>query len=79
RAGQFNVNSNGNLVNPAGLTLQGFQADANGNILGTVGDLVLTTTQQTGVATTEVEMSGNLDASESVVSFTTAQLLADPS
>lgn len=79
RAGQFNVNASGNLVNPAGLTLQGFQADANGNILGTVGDLVLTTTQQTGTPSSVVDMSGNLDASESTVSFTTAQLLADPS
>lgn len=79
RAGQFSLNANGNLVNPAGLTLQGFQADAHGNILGTIGDLVLTTTQQTGQATTLVDMSGNLDASEEVVSFTTAQLLAEPS
>lgn len=80
RAGQFNIDSTGNIVNPAGLTLQGFQADASGNILGTIGDLVLTTTQQIGTPTTEVEMSGNLNASEPVVTpFTTAQLLADPS
>ena len=38
----------GNLVNPSGATLQGFQADANGVITGTIGDLVLTTTQQVG-------------------------------
>ncbi|MGD9849769.1 MAG: flagellar hook protein FlgE [Nitrospirales bacterium] len=80
RAGQFNIDSTGNLINPAGLRLQGFQVDANGNILGTIDDLVLTTTQQVGTPTTEVEMSGNLNASEPVVSaFTTAQLLADPS
>ena len=42
--------------------------------------MVLTTTQQVGTATTQVDMSGNLNASEPVVTaFTTAQLLADPS
>ena len=80
RAGQFNIDSGGNIVNPSGLRLQGFQVDSSGNILGTLGDLVLTTTQQVGTATTQVDMSGNLNASESVVTaFTTAQLLADPS
>jgi len=80
RAGQFNIDSGGNIVNPAGLRLQGFQVDPSGNILGTIGDMVLTTTQQIGTATTQVDMSGNLDASNPVVSaFTTAQLLADPS
>ena len=80
RAGQFNIDSTGNIVNPAGLRLQGFQVDASGNILGTIGDMVLTTTQQVGTPTTLVDMSGNLNASEPVVTaFTTAQLLADPS
>ncbi|MEX2493433.1 MAG: flagellar hook protein FlgE [Nitrospirales bacterium] len=80
RAGQFNIDSGGNIVNPAGLRLQGFQVDPSGNILGTIGDLVLSTTQQVGTATTQVDMSGNLNASEPVVTaFTTAQLLADPS
>ncbi len=79
RAGQFNIDSNGNIVNPAGLTLQGFQVDAAGNILGTIGDLVLTTTQQSGTPTTQVDMSGNLLASETAITPTTAQLLANPS
>ena len=82
RAGQFNIDSDGNIVNPAGLRLQGFQADSvTGTILGTLGDMVLTTTQQSGSPTTEVEMSGNL-LSNSVAANpapTTAQLLADPS
>lgn len=80
RAGQFSLDSGGNLVNPAGLRLQGFQVDSSGNITGILGDMVLTTTQQVGTATTQVDMSGNLNASEPVVSaFTTTQLLADPS
>ena len=79
RAGQFNVDSGGNIVSPAGLRLQGFQLDANGNISGALGDLVLTTTQQIGVATTEVDMSGNLKADEPIIAPTIAQILADPS
>ena len=82
RAGQFNINSTGNIVNPAGLTLQGYQADAAGNInTGSLGDLVLATTQQSGTATTSVDMSGNLlsNSLATVPAPTTAQLLADPS
>ena len=79
RAGQFNVNSSGNIVNPAGLNLQGFQVDASGNITGALADLVLSTTQQIGVATTAVDVSGNLKADEPIIAPTIAQLLADPS
>lgn len=80
RAGQFNIDSAGNIVNPSGLRLQGYQVDATGNITGILGDLVLTATQQIGRASTRVDMSGNLNASEPVVAaFTTAQLLTDPS
>ena len=74
RAGQFSIDSNGNIVNPAGLKLQGFQADSSGNILGTTGDLVLTTTQETGTATTSTTMSGNLKATETATTFS----IADP-
>ncbi len=79
RAGQFNIDSTGNMVNPAGLRLQGFQVDSTGNILGTIDDLVLTTTQQIGTATTQVDMSGNLFAGEVAITPTTAQLLLNPS
>jgi len=82
RAGQFNIDSGGNIVNPAGLRLQGYQVNsATGTILGTLGDLVLTTTQQSGSATTSVNMSGNLqsNATAAIPAPSTAQLLADPS
>ncbi|WNM56764.1 flagellar hook protein FlgE [Candidatus Nitrospira allomarina] len=80
RAGQFNVDANGYIVSPAGLRLQGYQADAVGNInVGSTGDLVLTTQQQIGSPTVDVSMSGNIDATEPIISPTTAQLLADPS
>ena len=79
RAGQFNVDNSGNIVNPAGFLLQGFQVDTSGNVTGTVGDMVLTTLQQVGTATTDVDMSGNVNATEPIIAPTIAQLLADPS
>ena len=81
RAGQFSIDSQGNIVNPVGLTLQGYQVDAAGNITGTLGDLVLTTTQQAGNATTQVDLSGNLlsNALAPNPTPTILQLLADPS
>ncbi len=79
RAGQFNVDDSGNIVNPSGFRLQGFQVDPSGNVTGTIGDMVLTTLQQVGTATTDVSMSGNLNATEPIIAPTIAQLLADPS
>ena len=79
RAGQFNIDNSGNIVNPSGLRLQGYQADAAGNInTGALGDLVLTTLQQSGTPTTSVDMSGNLFSQALVATPTTLQLLADP-
>ncbi|MFA9562480.1 MAG: flagellar hook-basal body complex protein, partial [Nitrospirota bacterium] len=78
RAGQFNVDDSGNIVNPSGFRLQGFQVDASGNVTGAIGDMVLTTLQQIGTATTDVAMSGNVNATEPIIAPTTAQLLADP-
>jgi flagellar hook protein FlgE len=78
RAGQFNVDDSGNIVNPSGFRLQGFQVDSSGNVTGAIGDIVLTTLQQIGTATTDVGMSGNLNATEPIIAPTIAQLLADP-
>jgi flagellar hook protein FlgE len=78
RAGQFNVDDSGNIVNPSGFRLQGFQVDSSGNVTGSIGDIVLTTLQQIGTATTEVDMSGNLNATEPIIAPTIPQLLADP-
>ncbi len=79
RAGQFNVDNSGNIVSPAGFRLQGFQVDTSGNVTGAIGDMVLTTLQQIGTATTDVDMSGNVNATEPIIAPTTTQLLADPS
>ncbi|MBA3965167.1 MAG: flagellar hook protein FlgE [Nitrospirales bacterium] len=77
RAGQFDIDSQGNLVNPAGLRLQGDQADDTGLLSGSIGNLTLTTSTQPGVQTSEVTMSGRLAANAPINAYTTAQVL-DP-
>ena len=41
RAGQFHVDSNGNLVNPNGLKLQGYTLEPDGSLSSDPGDLVV--------------------------------------
>ncbi|MEP6601199.1 MAG: flagellar hook protein FlgE [Nitrospirota bacterium] len=62
RAGQFNVNKDGDVVNPDGLALQGFQADALGNITGSIAGINLSTTTSPPNATTSIEVSANLNS-----------------
>lgn len=63
RAGQFTTDNSGFLVNSDGLRLQGYPADARGNILPTLGDLQLNTGLLPPVATTtanlEIQFNGN--------------------
>jgi flagellar hook protein FlgE len=77
RAGQFDIDAQGNLVNPAGLRLQGDQADDTGLLSGSIGNLTLTTSPQPGLQTSDVAMSGRLAATAPVNTYTTAQVL-DP-
>jgi flagellar hook protein FlgE len=63
RAGQFTLDRSGTLVNPQGLTVQGFPVDEAGTPLGGLGNIVL----GDGIslppeATTSVSLSANLDA-----------------
>jgi flagellar hook protein FlgE len=62
RAGQFSIDKNGNVVNPDGLILQGYLADASGNITGTVGQLQIAVTQSPANMSTQAMVSVNLDA-----------------
>ncbi len=70
RAGQFSLNKDGYVVNPEGLFLQGYLADATGRILGEVNDLQLGTTQSPPNMTANSTIAVNLDA--------TAIVPADP-
>jgi flagellar hook protein FlgE len=70
RAGSFTADSNGNLHNAAGLFLQGWKIDANGNIPLNRSDLTALSTVNingltgTATATTAVSIKANLQASQ---------------
>ncbi len=66
RAGQFSMDKSGNIVDSQGDVLQGYQADANGNITGTIGNLTLTVSQIPPQETTSVGMKLNLQSTAPV-------------
>lgn len=65
RAGDFQLDGSGRLVQAGtGLVVQGVGADAQGLLTGAVGDLVLPLGEEAApVATRQIRLSGNLDAS----------------
>jgi len=68
RAGQFSLNKDGNIVNPDGLFLQGYLADASGNITGNIGNLQITSRQSPANITSSADIAVNLKASDAVPS-----------
>ena len=68
RAGQFRLDTSGNLLNVAGLKLQGYEMLADGSLGSTVGDINIPTDPIPGTATENVVATANLspDAVESV-------------
>jgi len=62
RAGQFKVDSLGQVVDASGALLQGYQADTNGNITSTVGGITLSSSAVPPQATTTATFLANLDA-----------------
>jgi len=70
RAGQFSVDKDGNLVNPAGLAVQGTQLDANGNPISGLTNIVISQLVVSPAETTEIDLALNLDATEAVPSAT---------
>lgn len=73
RAGQFGVDKDGDVTNSQGMKLQGFLADANGNIRDIRGDLNVDSSNLLPKRTTNITASLNLDAREEVLAsrFTT--------
>ncbi|MGD9247350.1 MAG: flagellar hook protein FlgE [Desulfobacteraceae bacterium] len=61
RAGQFEFDNGGYLVNQDGFRAQGYPIDAAGNI-GTIGDITLPDGMSVPSATDEITMSLNLDS-----------------
>lgn len=67
RAGQFQINKDGYLVNPDSLRLQGYQANNDGTISNSVGDVRIGPAALPASATKSVNLSANLGASEEIM------------
>jgi flagellar hook protein FlgE len=65
RAGEFSVDKNGNLSNPAGLHGQGVQLDANGNPTSGLTNVVINQVVVSPAETSKINLAANLDASSS--------------
>jgi flagellar hook protein FlgE len=66
RAGSFNFDNRGYLVNPSGLRVQGYQLDTDNNAIGTIGDIqVQASSLSAALATTEIDISTNLNSDAS--------------
>lgn len=70
RAGTFGLDKNGYIVNGTGALLQGFTADADGNVGGILGDLRVDVSSQEPRQTTGVFASYNLNSKEVVLETT---------
>jgi flagellar hook protein FlgE len=66
RAGQFHLDKDGYVTNVDNLKLQGYQADARGNILGTLGDLRVGPTALPATRTASATLGVNLDVRATV-------------
>lgn len=62
RDGQFQVNKLGQVVDPNGELLQGYQATASGVITGTIDNITLASTNSAPLASTTSTIKANLDA-----------------
>jgi flagellar hook protein FlgE len=69
RAGQFTLDNDGFMQNPAGLKLQGYGVDADFNVLGTVGDIRINPGTIPATATGQVTIGANLDSDSTALTF----------
>jgi flagellar hook protein FlgE len=62
RAGQFTLDDQGSLINPAGLFVQGTQLDSFGNPVSGLTNIVISQSVVSPTITTSITLSANLDA-----------------
>ena len=80
RAGSFGVDSSGNIVDPIGNQLVGFQPDTNGVITGALGPIIVNRADIAPRITSEIDLGANLSATETVPpAFTVGASGPDPS
>ncbi len=79
RAGAFGVDTDGNIVDPIGNQLVGFQPDSNGVITGALGPIVVNRSDLAPRITSEIELGANLSATETILpAFTVGASGPDP-
>ncbi len=66
RAGNFQLDQKGNVVTPSGAILQGYLANATGNITGQIGNMQLLANTNLPQATTTANLAVNLDSGSAV-------------
>jgi flagellar hook protein FlgE len=66
RAGNFNVDANGFVVNPQGLQLQGYMANADGTYQTSISSLKVPTSALPAHATQNGSITANLDANAAI-------------
>jgi flagellar hook protein FlgE len=78
RAGQFSMNTEGNLVGLTGMKLQGYSAASDGSLSTTVGDITIPTGSLEGTATTSITLEAALAAGNAVPTGSTLALSVPP-
>lgn len=79
RAGAFGLDKDGNIVNSTNAHLQGFAADANGNVGGILTNLKVDVSTQAPRQTTGVDSAFNVDANQKVLKTTGNSFVSDGS
>ncbi len=69
RAGQFNIDKDGFIVNPEQLRLQGYMADSSGVLQNTVTDLVVSNATIPPNDTSNVAITANLDSNAAITGY----------
>ena len=67
RAGSFQVDNLGNIVNSSGFQLTGFLADSTGNLTGAQGPLAISRANLAPNVTTSINIDANIDAAEPIL------------
>jgi len=73
RAGQLTIDNDGFLVNQQGLNVQGYLANADGTLQASVKDLAVPTASLQPFATTQMQVTANLDPRDPVLTFDVTQ------
>ena len=68
RAGNFQLDQSGNITTPTGAVLQGYLADATGNVSGQIANLKVLATQSPALATSKGTAVLNLNAADALPS-----------